>query len=215
MKPNKKVGTFLLVAAMCCIVTAKVVTAQDQAGPSVPANEHYSVSFSGVVDAIDEKSNLLDGSVTKGTEISGHYCINTDDINKINRDQNQTIFHDAVGIDCFEMRIGNYTFRPEKKADYVSRLTIADNLKSFNDTVDFWSLDIPSVQVIDNEIKDELGAYIHFSDIKGDALKSKDFVPSPNLPDFTSRRVGISRMKSTRKGTTNTFLITGEITSMR
>lgn len=169
------------------------------------------VDFEGVVDAAADLGPLTE-MVEKGSRMRGRYQIDSC-ATPSGRQPNSTSYMDAIDPQDFEMEIGRVRFWPSRDARV--QLSVGNEIKSGNDTLDVWSVDAPQAEADVDLEGAEITLFLNLADDTHSVFDSKALVTVPDLVRFSSNRFGVSRRAERDGRTYEALFIAGELTQLR
>lgn len=184
-------------------------TPKDEASrPSGPRASTMTVEMLGTVDAVNDPTHILDGSVIVGTDIRVVYQMSTDASPDPFSQPHMADYWSAIKPGALRLQVGGYSL--QNAADRV-QVTMVDAGTNADGLFDGWYVYAPKPRVRGLGIREDFTIFLSLYDGTAQALDSTALVPLPSLEAWSSARIGVSRTDTTG----SQLFIAGEIISIR
>lgn len=195
---------------MYCLVVCLLLTAcGSSTNSNTPDLSSITVTVKGKVDWVWNPYNLLDGSVTDGTEITAVYTIDPFAPPYEYSQPNSSDYFNSFQPGGVVLTVGNYKFVSGAR----TQLTITNGGTTGGGFFDGWSISAPkSALVTGPVIPGDFVEYIDLFDPTANILSTTALVPVPNPDIWPSKRIGVANSDSTGNG--GNLVIVGEVTTM-
>ena len=208
---------WLVLAAIVSFLMVDMTGASGSPGPNPsrrtwPRASPVTVEVLGTVDAVNDPTDLLDGSVVVGGAISVLYQISPDASPDPFSQPAMADYWGAIGPRGLSLKVGSYLLHNGPNRVQVTMVdggTYADGL------FDGWYVWAPNPRVRQRAIQADLTIFLALYDGTAEALGSTALVPMPSLEAWPGARIGVSRSVTTGLVTYQDLFIAGEITSIR
>jgi len=184
-------------------------TPNDEAShTSGPRASTMTVEMLGTVDAVNDPTHILDGSVTVGTDIRVVYQMSTDVLPDPFSQPHMADYCGAIKPGTLRLQVGGYSLH---NAAGRVQVTMVDGGTNADGLFDGWYVYAPKPRVQGLGIREDFTIFLSLYDGTAQALDSTALVPLPSLEAWSSARIGVSRTDTTG----SQLFIAGEITSIR
>lgn len=179
--------------------------------------EYVEVEFIGIVDATNDSDNLLDGSVSIGSVISGSYRMKINaEKHKYSQPNSGTYFR-AIGKGDLQLLVGEFSFSSSgyDPDTVMNQVTMKNGGTNADGLYDGWYVYSNYPETSSSNFTDQrLTIFLSLYDKTANALSSTELVSIPKLGDWGEARIGVSRFVTDETGTRSSLFIAGKITKI-
>jgi hypothetical protein len=176
--------------------------------PFGPRASTMTVEMLGTVDAVNDPTHILDGSVTVGTDIRVVYRMFTDASPAPFSQPHMADYWGAIKPAALRLQVGGYSLQSGPGRIQV---TMVDGGTNADGLFDGWYVYAPKRRVRGLDRREDFTIFLSLYDATAQALDSTALVPLPSLEAWSEARIGMSRTDTTGAH----LFIAGEIISIR